>query len=138
MIKRLTYCLLVVLTCLACRELKDLHDDVSIQSFNVLEIYTENVRLGQPVVQGDFIVNIPLEYGKYNFPIAFKAEIVLNATAMKLCGINPDTLVFRTLEEMKTFFVVAENGKAQQYKIVLTPSKSSDAADIEKFTISFI
>ncbi len=135
MIKRLTYCLLVVLTCLACRELKDLHDDVSIQSFNVLEIYTENVRLGQPVVQGDFIVNIPLEYGKYNFPIAFKAEIVLNATAMKLCGINPDTLVFRTLEEMKTFFVVAENGKAQQYKIVLTPSKSSDAADIEKFTI---
>ena len=90
MIKRFDILPFGCLTCLACR-IEDLRD-VSIQSFNAGNLYRK-CSSRTTVVQGDFIVNIPLEYRKYNFPIAFKAEIVLNATAMKLCGINPDTLV---------------------------------------------
>ena len=128
-------CCLFFLILSSCTELSDLSSDTSLASFHVEKIMTPDVEFGSPILSDSTVV-IPLVYGKYAYPISFKARITANSSALKITGINPDSITFKESGDQLNFFVVAENGKVHSYKLILREEDRSNHAEIDSLIVT--
>ncbi len=117
MIRQITILLSLLCIVASCTKLEDLSQDVSIRSFEITSHSPESIILGTPEIGAD-TVYIPIEYGKYEFPLSIYAEVETSLGNELIQGISKSSpIVFETIDSRVDFVVTSESGYSKRYTI---------------------
>lgn len=109
--------LLVMVTAFSCNDIEGMSDDNSIRSFVVTSYSPEEFVLGQVTIEGENIY-VPIEYGKYIFPLTIRATATFDKTIDQVIGVDFDQdIVLESIDTKLRFRVMAESGMTTTYYI---------------------
>ncbi len=101
----------------SCAKLDTFSNNNQITDFRVTVHTPETIQLDNVCLEGDTVF-IPIAWGKYEFPMKFRAEVTTAANINKIVGLDFDNeLSFQDIRSQLRFFVVAENGSTHAYFI---------------------
>ncbi len=130
--KRLiTLLIMMFFIALSCTKLEDLSQDVEIKSFEITSSSPSEIILGEPSITMD-TVYIPIEYGKYEFPLTIYADIETTLGNEMIQGINIGSpIIFDNIDSRVDFVITSESGYSRKY--TLKPEASSLNEDVMLF-----
>lgn len=102
----------------SCAKLDELSDTNTIMGLSISEHWPKSIEIDtEPAYVGDTIF-IPVIYGKYDFPLYFRAELKVDNDVYKVMGIDfSRELVLNTMDDELKFYVMAKSGKTRVYII---------------------
>ncbi|MGL4909032.1 MAG: hypothetical protein ACRC3G_06840, partial [Bacteroidales bacterium] len=116
MTQRFTSLILAFSLFMSCQKLDTLSGSASIDAFIIAE-HTPIITISTPVIAND-TVHIPILDGEDNFPLKFRAKVLLSSGTEKIFGIDfNQEQELRSANSMLKFFVMAENGVTRTYYI---------------------
>lgn len=123
--------LFVVLASLTtCVKVAELNDNASVSTCFITKTAPETVVFGEPVVGNGELV-LPMEYGKYEFPVTLTLDIRTAQKIDKILGLDEDnTLTFETEETVHTIHLIAESGVPYSYTVSIEVAPLSEMAGV--------
>jgi len=122
---------LLILSHLAgCVKVSSLDDRASVASCLITDVFPEAVVFNEPVIEEDAIV-LPMDYGKYEFPVTVTLDIQTAQAIDKILGMDTgNTLVFEDHETMRRIHLIAQSGVVHTYSIRIEVAPRSDQAAV--------
>jgi len=113
-----------------CVQVKEMDDNADIASCDIIESAPQAVIFNNPEIETDRVV-LPMEYGKYEFPVTVALAVKTKQTIDKILGFDPgNTLVFETPETVRKLHFIAQSGVVHTYEFVISVKERSDLAEI--------
>lgn len=109
----------------SCEKVAQLSDENSIVNVSIHSVSPDDVILETPLIDGNS-VTIPIQYGKYLFPIRVNPIIECSDKNIKILGLDNDgSIEFANQSSIKTVNIVSSSGltKRYEFKVNLLPSK---------------
>ncbi len=126
--------LLLTLT-VQCVQVKEMDDNADIVSCDIIESAPQAVVFNDPIIEADRVV-LPMEYGKYEFPVTVSFAVKTKQTIDKILGFDPEnTLVFETPETVRKLHLVAQSGVVHTYEFAISVKERSDLAEIRSIEL---
>lgn len=122
-----------------CVKVSELDDNADISSCGITAVSPQVVVFDTPVVEGDRIT-LPMDYGKYEFPVTVTLDIQTGQTIDKILGMDEgNTLLFENEGTIRKIHLIALSGVVHTYEILIEVAPRSDlasvlAATLEDFT----
>jgi len=122
-----------------CVKVSELDDHADISSCGITAVAPQAVIFDEPVVEGDQIV-LPMDYGKYEFPVTVTLDIKTAQKIDKILGMDTgNTLVFENEGSVRKIHLIALSGVVHTYEVRIEVAPRSDlasvlAATLEDFT----
>ncbi|MFA5444075.1 MAG: PCMD domain-containing protein [Bacteroidales bacterium] len=122
---------LISFTLLAqCVKVSELDDSADISSCGIASVSPQAVVFNIPVVEGDQII-LPMDYGKYEFPVTVTLDIKTAQKIDKILGIDADnSLVFENEGTVRKIHLIALSGVVHTYEIHIEVAPRSDLASV--------
>lgn len=132
----LTLCaILCAILFLSCQKVDELSNDAEIEKVTVSFNLPGTVILGTPVIN-ERTIEIPLLYGKYNFPITVGLDFVTSPTCQQILNLDEDmTLKFDGINDKREIYTVSDSGATTRWSVVIKNMSNNDLAEIERFNI---
>ncbi len=128
--RKISTAILLLIAFIGCAKLDKLSEDVSIRSFNITSSSPEQIVLGDVRIDAD-TVYIPIEYGKYLFPLTVTANINTAIGNERLAGIASGTpFIINSIDQIVEFVVTTESGYSKSYFIKPEEKALDEDADI--------
>ncbi|MFR9523401.1 MAG: hypothetical protein SNH94_02380 [Rikenellaceae bacterium] len=109
----------LLLSLVACTKIENLSVDTSLKSFKVNSHSPQSIVLGDVKISAD-TVYLPIEYGKYQFPLTLNVEATATSGAY-IYGVGGDEpIIFNSIDDQPVRFVVsAASGVSKNYYFAL-------------------
>ncbi|NLA15483.1 MAG: hypothetical protein GX877_02965 [Bacteroidales bacterium] len=113
-----------------CDKVTDLNDHASVTECSITDVVPQTVRFGDPSVKEGGIV-LPMEYGKYEFPVTVTLNIGTAQTIDKILGWDTEnTLTFETEDTVRRIHLIALSGVPHSYEVIIEVAPLSDQASV--------
>jgi hypothetical protein len=109
---------LISFTLLAqCVKVSELDDNAHISSCGITAVSPQAVIFDTPVVEGDQIT-LPMDYGKYEFPVTVTLDIKTAQKIDKILGMDEgNTLIFENEGIVRKSHLIALSGVVHTYEV---------------------
>lgn len=109
-----------------CVKVASLDDRASVASCQITDVSPEVVIFSEPQVEEESVV-LPMDYGKYEFPVTVTLDIKTAQTIDKILGLDTDnTLVFENPDTVRKIHLIALSGVVHTYDICIEVAPRSD------------
>ena len=120
----------------ACVHVKDMDDQADIATCTLSSFTPQTVVFGTPYLAEDDVV-LPLDYGKYEFPVTLSLALTTAQTIDKILGFDAEnTLVFETPDTERKINLIALSGMVHTYTVRIEVAPRSEEASILGFHVS--
>lgn len=114
-----------------CVKVTDLDDNASISACRITEVSPDAVIFNDPVVEEGSII-LPMDYGKYEFPVTVTLEIRTKQTIDKILGLDEgNRLLFENESTVRKIHLIALSGVIHSYDISIEVAPRSDEAVVK-------
>lgn len=114
-----------------CVKVTDLDDNATIFTCSITGVMPGAVIFNDPVVDKGTIV-LPMDYGKYEFPVTVTLNIKTKQTIDKILGLDEgNTLVFDNEGTVRKIHLIALSGMVHTYEIRIEVASRSDEAMVK-------
>lgn len=128
--------LFIVIIFTSCKKVSTLSDHASIESVSIISTLPDKLIFDTPIL-GSKVIELPLNYGKYLFPIKVSFDIKCNAECMQLLGLeDANTLSFDNINHIREIYVVAQSGATTKWQVKIKDNSSGESSDILKVLIN--
>lgn len=128
--------LCTVLFVAACVQVKDMDDQADIATCTITSFAPQTVVFGTPYLAEDDVI-LPLDYGKYEFPVTLSLSITTAQTIDKILGLGAEnTLVFDTPDTERKINLIALSGMVHTYNVRIEVAPRSEEASILGFHVT--
>ena len=118
-----------------CVKVSELDDNADISSCGITAVSPQVVVFDTPVVEGDRIT-LPMDYGKYEFPVTVTLDIQTGQTIDKILGMDEgNTLLFENEGTIRKIHLIALSGVVHTYEILIEVAPRSDLASVSAATL---
>lgn len=118
-----------------CVKVSKLDDRADISSCGITAVSPQIVVFEAPVMEGDQII-LPMDYGKYEFPVTVTLDIKTAQKIDKILGMDADnTLVFENKGTVRKIHLIALSGVVHTYEIRIEVAPRSDLASVSAATL---
>ncbi len=115
---------------IGCTSIDNLSEDVSIKDFKVISWSPDKIIIGTPEITSDTIY-IPIEYGKYEFPLDIEVDVTTAKGNERIYGIeNGEPIRFENISQNVEFVVTSESGYSKSYFIAPKEIALNEDTDI--------
>ena len=127
---------LISFTLLAqCVKVSELDDNAHISSCAITAVSPQAVIFDTPVVEGDQIT-LPMDYGKYEFPVTVTLDIKTAQKIDKILGMDEgNTLIFENEGIVRKIHLIALSGVVHTYEVRIEVAPRSDLASVSAVTL---
>ena len=113
-----------------CVNVKELDDNATVASCTISAHSPEAVIFGEPVVEEGTII-LPMDYGKYEFPVSVTLDIRTGQPIDKILGPDADnTLIFENEGTVRRIHLIALSGVVHTYEIRIEVAPRSEEASV--------
>lgn len=127
--RRLRFFIGMLLGCCICGcvDVKSLDDTATLTACSLVSVSPQTVVFNDPVLKADTIV-LPLDYGKYEFPVTVSLDLRTAQTIDAVLGFDSSdqTLVFESPETVRRLHLVALSGVVTTYEVHIEVLPRSD------------
>ena len=114
-----------------CVKVSELDDNADISSCGITAVSPQEVVFDTPVVEGDQIT-LPMDYGKYEFPVTVTLDIKTAQKIDKILGMDEgNTLLFENEGTIRKIHLIALSGVVHTYEIRIEVAPRSDLASVK-------
>ncbi len=114
----------------SCTKVDQLNNEATILAVSVSSVIPGDVRVKDPIIVENTI-EIPLEYGKYLFPITIDLNIKTSASCVEVLNFDEGTsLTFNDLTHQRTIYTVAESGATYGWIVKFKNVSDNENAEI--------
>lgn len=114
----------------SCEDVKEMDDNASVKAVAITQVEPQQAVFTTPVVDDQSVV-LPLDYGKYLFPLTVTLDISTSQKIDKILGFDQGTsLTFDTPQSTRKIHLIAISGVVHTYTISIEVAPRSEEADI--------
>ena len=108
---------LMLFVAASCAKIDELSDSNAITEFRIISHSPETIELGVVEIAED-VIYIPIAYGKYEFPLHFRAQFRTEGRVDRVTGVDfSEELVLQSMDDEIKFYVQATSGLTRVYYI---------------------
>jgi len=118
-----------------CVKVSELDDNADISSCGITAVSPQAVVFDSPVLEGNRII-LPMDYGKYEFPVTVALDIKTAQKIDKILGMDEsNTLVFENEGTIRKIHLIALSGVVRTYEIRIEVAPRNDLASVSAATL---
>ena len=121
----------------SCEKVTQLSDSARVEEISILTTDPDRVIFDQPVIKGE-IIELPLVYGKYLFPITISLDVKVESGCKQILGFDGEgkELTFDNQNHIREFYTVAASGATTRWKLQIVDAQSNESAEIARVGVT--
>ena len=121
----------------SCEKVTQLSDSARIEEFSILTADPDRVIFDQPVIKGE-VIELPLVYGKYLFPITISVDVKTEAGCKQILGFDGEEkeFTFDNQNHIRELYTVASSGATTRWKLQIVDAQSNESAEIARVGVT--
>lgn len=132
-------CLVIVASAwlASCEKVAQLSDSARVEKFTILTADPDRVIFDQPVIKGE-VIELPLVYGKYLFPITITVDVKTEAGCKQILGFDGGgkEFTFDNQNHVRELYTVAASGATTRWKLQIVDAQSNESAEIARVGVT--
>lgn len=135
---RILYLAIITSTGLiSCEKVAQLSDSARVEEISILTADPDRVIFDQPVIKGE-VIELPIIYGKYLFPITISLDIKTEAGCKQILGFDGggNEFTFDNQNHVRELYTVASSGATTRWKLQIVDAQSNESAEIARIGVT--
>ena len=132
-------CLVIVASAwlASCEKVAQLSDSARVEKLTILTADPDRVIFDQPVIKGE-VIELPLVYGKYLFPITITVDVKTEAGCKQILGFDGGgkEFTFDNQNHVRELYTVAASGATTRWKLQIVDAQSNESAEIARVGVT--
>lgn len=121
---------------ISCEKVAQLSDSARVEEISILTADPDRVIFDQPVIKGE-VIELPLVYGKYLFPITVSLNVKTESGCKQILGFDEDTqFTFDNQNHIRELYTVSASGATTRWKLQIIDAQSNEAAEIVRVGVT--
>lgn len=121
----------------SCEKVAQLSDSARVEEFSILTADPDRVIFDQPVIKGE-VIELPLVYGKYLFPITISVDVKTEPGCKQILGFDGGgkEFTFDNQNHVRELYTVASSGATTRWKLQIVDAQSNESAEIARVGVT--
>ncbi len=121
----------------SCEKVEQLSDSARVEELSILTADPDRVIFDRPVIKGE-VIELPLVYGKYLFPITISVDVRTEPGCKQILGFDGEgqEFTFDNRNHIRELYTVAASGATTRWKLQIVDAQSNESAEIARVGVT--